>query len=187
MADKKPIYQPWNEDEFQSGMRTRRLNYIQKWMYRSLLQSAFYHPTRPFLPLDDETLWVLAGARDLEHWIENKASVLKCFQYHPTDPSLIRHDRVCHDWQRLVDYRKKMSDMGKLSGEARRTFNPSSTDDEPEVNSGSAHDEQTKRNDTILNLNDKRVGEEKKLNPPSQALYDYADKIAGLPILKGRQ
>ena len=58
----KPDYQPWNEEEFQADVFVRGMNWMQKHFYRALLQAAFFHSTRPYLPADDEVLWVLAGA-----------------------------------------------------------------------------------------------------------------------------
>lgn len=156
MVDKKPLYQPWNEDEFQSGRPARSMNHIQKWMYRALLQSCFFCQTSPFIPDDDKVLWVLAGCGSPAEWKENREAVLgDWFDPHPDNPGLISHHRVLKDWKRLTDYRDKMKEMGKKSAEARATFNVGSTQVERTLNVGSAHVEQKKRKETIRDVEGK--------------------------------
>lgn len=160
MYEKKPLYQPWNEEEFQSDFRVRGMSSTQRWMYKSLLQSAFFHETRPYLPRDDEVLWILSGAGSIEEWLRNKEPVLKCFTATPDNPELIQNKRVCKDWNRLTEYRTKMAEMGKQSASAKRTFG-----------GRSRQVVQKKVNDT--NINDMEEKGEENLSP----LQTYSDKI----------
>lgn len=129
MADssKKPLYQPWNEEEFQADVFVRGMNHMQRWMYRCLLQSSFFFTTRPYLPIDDKVLWVLAGCENRAQWEASKTEVLERFTPVDGNPSLMENKRVTADWGRLAAARDKMSELGQRSAAARSTFNGGST------------------------------------------------------------
>jgi len=57
---KKPSYMPWNEDAFWGDMGVRAMTALQCWIYRTLLQTSFFCATRPYLPNNNNQLWVLA-------------------------------------------------------------------------------------------------------------------------------
>src|SRR5579863_7039208 len=46
-ANSKPMYQPWNEEEFQADVFVRGMTWLQRHLYRALLQASFFHGTRP--------------------------------------------------------------------------------------------------------------------------------------------
>src|ERR1051326_6359463 len=99
-------------------------------MYRSLLQSAFFHETRPCLSNNDDDLWVLAGCEDKKQWMANKKVVMKKFS--KCDENLLEQKHLNEDWERLVSKREQMVKLGERSGNARRakaerTFNTRST------------------------------------------------------------
>jgi|SRR5271166_1017473 len=126
-ANSKPMYQPWNEEEFQADVFVRGMTWLQRHLYRSLLQAMFFHTTRPYLPNDDEVLWVLAGAESPEMWEQNKTKILKRFTACAERPNLLENKRVTADWERLSDARNRMAELGKRSAAARATFNGGST------------------------------------------------------------
>lgn len=150
MYNKKPLYQPWNEEEFLSDVRVRGLTCVQRWMYRTLLQAAFFHSTRPYLPNDDRILWVLAGCESIEQWRANKEFVLELFT--PENESkLLGNKRVIEDWQRLEESREKMAELGRKSAAVKRTFNARSTSNSKRE-SKSERESEGKVNDSPLSL-----------------------------------
>jgi uncharacterized protein YdaU (DUF1376 family) len=148
--NKKPLYQPWNEEEFLSDVRVRGLTCVQRWMYRTLLQAAFFHSTRPYLPNDDRILWVLAGCESLEQWRANRDSVLELFTF-SHDSKLLGNKRVIEDWQRLEESREKMAELGRKSAAVKRTFSARSTS-KRESNSKSERESEVKVSDSPLSL-----------------------------------
>ncbi len=133
-TNSKPLYQPWNEEEFQADVFVRGMTWLQRHLYRSLLCAAFFHGTRPYLPLDDDVLWVLAGAESPEMWDQNKAKILKRFTVCEHDSTLLENKRVTADWNRLFDARKRMSELGQKSAAIRSAFNGGSTAVERKLN-----------------------------------------------------
>lgn len=115
-ANSKPLYQPWNEEEFQADVFVRGMTWIQRHLYRALLQAMFFHGTRPYLPKDDDVLWVLAGAETPEMWEANKARVLKRFRTCDHDDELLENKRVTADWNNLQSYRDVASEQGQTGG-----------------------------------------------------------------------
>ena len=118
----KPLYQPWNEEEFQSDIFVRNMKPIQRWMYRTLLQSMFFHSTRPFLPKDDNLLWMLAGCESKEQWVTHKEAVLSMFVPVEELQDMLQNKRVNEDWKKLMKSRKRYSQMGRESAKKRQTY-----------------------------------------------------------------
>lgn len=115
----KPLYQPWNEEEFQSDQDVRKMDHLEKWMYRSLLQAAFFGPTRPYLPDDNEELWSLAGCESLKQWGKHKAKVLKKFEKFVQDGQrLLKQKRLEMDWKRERERRQTLANIGSKGGKA---------------------------------------------------------------------
>lgn len=112
--NKKPQYQPWNEEEFQSDLFVRVMTPVQRWAYRTLLQASFFHTTRPYLPSDDKVLWILAGCESRNQWDSIKGMILERFAPIEIDGvSLLENKRVTADWKRLQNVREEMSVLGK--------------------------------------------------------------------------
>lgn len=145
-TNKKPLYIPWNDEEFNADPRVRGMNHYQRWMYRSLLQACFWTTDRPNLPNDDEQLWVLAGCESLEEWSQNKDKVLRRFTVVEIEGvSVLQNKRVVADWERLMDVRGRMAEMGQKSAAVRnpntldqipRTLNDGLTTVKPTLNVG---------------------------------------------------
>jgi uncharacterized protein YdaU (DUF1376 family) len=127
---KKPLYQPWNEEEFSSDVRVSRgMNWLQRHLYRALLQSMFYCSTRPYLPDNDGDLWLLADAENLEMWRANKAPILALFEKVEIDgENLLRNKRVLEDWNKLVEIRERMGELGQRSAAVRQGLTAPATD-----------------------------------------------------------
>lgn len=115
----KPKFQPWNDEEFCSDVHVRSMSALPRWMFRSLLQSSFYCTSRPYLPNDDQILWVLAGCDSLQQWLENKEVVLRRFSPVEDHPELLEHKRVSQDWSTVMISRERFSKMGEKSAQAR--------------------------------------------------------------------
>lgn len=116
----KPAYQMWNEDEFSGDLLVSVMTPIQRWMYRTLLQKAFFHKTRPDLPTDDDTLWMLAGCESKSQWDANKNTVLGMFQLGERDGGeVFWQKRLRQDWDRITSKRESMSNAGKRGAETR--------------------------------------------------------------------
>ena len=139
MQNKKPLYQPWNEDAFLSCVFVRGMTAVQRWMYRTLLQSAFFHSTRPYLPKDDRVLWILAGCESKSQWEENKEVVLACFTVAEHDHNLLENKRVTDDWDHLTESRERMSELGQRSVVVRGALNGRSTDVKRALNGRSTY------------------------------------------------
>ncbi len=112
----KPNYQPWNEDAFSGDIMVQSMTYIQKWMYRTLLQKAFFEKYRPDLPADENLLWRMAGCESRNQWDQNKEAVLEMFE---SDGDILFQKRLRQDWERLTEKRENMSNAGK-AGATRR-------------------------------------------------------------------
>lgn len=119
MANKKPLYQPWSEEEFLSDLFVQHMTHVQRWIYRTLLQSAFFCSTRPNLPDDDGVLWMLAGCENRQQWEENMEIVRARFM--PTDlrgQKVLVNKRLQSDWRRLECRRKEYTDRARKAGKA---------------------------------------------------------------------
>jgi Protein of unknown function (DUF1376) len=113
----KALYQPWNEDEFVSGSGVQYMTSLEAWMYRTLLQKAFFCPTRPYLPDDDNVLWRMAGCENKEQWKENKRAVLKNFQkFSENGQKLLKQARLEIDWNREQKRRQVLANNGRKGG-----------------------------------------------------------------------
>ena len=118
----KALYQPWNEEEFNGDFLVQQMNQMEKWMYRSLLQAAFFCATRPYLPDDDKQLWRLAGCDDAKTWGKHKAKVLKMFQkFREGDLKLLCQKRIQIDWNREQERREVLSKKGLKGAEAKKS------------------------------------------------------------------
>ena len=100
-----PQYHCWSENDFQADRQVQRMSYPARRLYRALLQAAFTCPTRPYLPADDEELYLLAEADDLEYWILHKEPVLKMFTPFKGEggEDLLERKRLTRDWQQMTE------------------------------------------------------------------------------------
>lgn len=115
----KPLYQPWSEEEFVADQFVRAMKSMERWMFRTLLQQAFFCSTRPYLPDDEDQLWMLAGCDYREQWDENKTRVLKMFsKIQRRGVHLLKQKRVELDFRRERKHRQKLASNGHKGGKA---------------------------------------------------------------------
>lgn len=125
-----PPYQFWVEREFWGDVYVSRgMNYMQRHLYRALLQAAFHCSTRPYLPTSDDELWILADAGTKENWLENKNAIMVKFQLVKVKGTDVwSHKRLMRDWIKLLEYSEKQSKRRK-----KETVENDKTAAEPEV------------------------------------------------------
>ena len=116
----KPLYQPWSEEEFVSDFNVRNMTHLQRWMYRSLLQSMFFCSTRPYLPDSDSVLWMMAGCESKQQWTENKKEILKNFTKLTKDGhKMLSQKRVELDYAREQNRREVLKEKGSKGGRSK--------------------------------------------------------------------
>lgn len=110
-----PPYQFWCEREFWGDVHVSRgMNWMQRHLYRALLQAAFHCSTRPYLPTSDDELWILADAGTKENWLENKSAIMVKFQLVKVKGvEFWSHKRLMRDWIKLLEYSEKQSKRRK--------------------------------------------------------------------------
>jgi hypothetical protein len=131
----QPPYQFWHEPDFWADeCVSRGMTFMQRHLYRALLQAAFYCSTRPYLPISDHELWKLADAGSLENWIQNKDAILIKFQKTTVrSVEVLSHKRLMRDWIKLIQGSEKQSKRRK--GKATNRSKPTSGK-EPSENDG---------------------------------------------------
>jgi hypothetical protein len=118
-AKRKPLYQPWNEEVFRADLHVGAMTPTQRWIYRTLLQAAFFHSTRPYLPDDDAQLWLLAGCESRKQWERNKDVVRAMLT--PIEVAgvpVLSQKRLLADWQRIEEKRQALAEAGRKGGKA---------------------------------------------------------------------
>ena len=184
-SNSKPLYQPWNEEEFQADVFVRGMTWLQRHLYRSLLQAMFFHTTRPYLPNDDDVLWVLAGAETPEMWEENKTKILKRFTVCSESPHLLENKRVTADWDRLTDARSKMAELGQRSAVVRKALHGSAQPTRPVLTSTErTFDERSNDSRTYVrrSCNDARTTPEQGIDIVSEEKKSE-EKISNSPAM----
>jgi hypothetical protein len=117
---RKPLYQPWNEEAFRADLQVGAMSPTQRWIYRTLLQAAFFHSTRPYLPDEDAQLWLLAGCESPRQWERNKDVVRAMFATVEIDGvRLLSQKRLLVDWDRLEEKRQMLSENGRRGRKAQ--------------------------------------------------------------------
>jgi len=125
-AKRKPLYQPWNEEAFRADLHVGAMTPTQRWMYRTLLQAAFFHSTRPYLPDDDAQLWLLAGCESPKQWERNKDVVRLMFiPVEVAGARLLSQKRLLSDWNRIEEKREALAEAGRKGGKANAKLEPS--------------------------------------------------------------
>jgi uncharacterized protein YdaU (DUF1376 family) len=121
----QPPYQFWHEADFWSDQCVSRgMTFMQRHLYRALLQAAFYCSTRPYVPNNDDELWKLADAGSLDNWMQNKAAILVKFQeIEVKGVKVFSHKRLMRDWRKLVAGSESQSKRrkGKQSKKGKST------------------------------------------------------------------
>jgi hypothetical protein len=116
-----PLFQQWWEQNLQDDVVYQSMDWLQKLLYRCLLQRAYVCETQPHVPDDDLALMVLSGAKDMEMWQSNKEIILRKFQSIEQDGvKLLRQKRLEADWLEVQNRRdclsQKRSQSGRIGG-----------------------------------------------------------------------
>ena len=99
----EPVYLCWVETDFMGDRAVLRMTPHQRLMYRQLCQVAMFCSTRPYLPDDDNELYLLADADSLDHWKVNREAVLIKFHQEEIDGKpMLAHRRILYDWDRIL-------------------------------------------------------------------------------------
>lgn len=124
-----PSYICWHENDFMGDRAVIRMTPHQQLMYRSLCIVARFCETRPYLPDEDNELWLLADADSLEHWKANREAVLVKFHKEiVAGKPMLSQRRVVTDHEAYQQWLNQKSRAGKASANSRqRALNGLST------------------------------------------------------------
>jgi uncharacterized protein YdaU (DUF1376 family) len=121
MSSPSPEYICWHENEFRADRAVVRMQPHQRLMYRALCQVARYCETRPYLPDDDNELYILADADSIDHWKANREAILVKFQSATVDGKpMLTHKRVLADAAQYEEWLAQKRGAGKASADSRR-------------------------------------------------------------------
>jgi uncharacterized protein YdaU (DUF1376 family) len=122
MSTPSPKYICWFENDFMADRVVIRMTPHHRLMYRALCQVARYIETRPYLPDDDNELYLLADADSLEQWKANREAVLVKFSRVTIDGKpMLAQKRVLKEAAKYDEFVESRSKAGKASAEARST------------------------------------------------------------------
>jgi uncharacterized protein YdaU (DUF1376 family) len=136
--DFKPFWIKWDETAHLSDYAVLRMTPHQRLMYRNLIITSYYCSSRPYLPDDDEVLWLMADADTLEHWKANRQAIMVKFtQFVDSNGKrLLSNKRVLEEWEELeASLEQKKSAAAKSVAARRRraaTEEPLPAEAEPE-------------------------------------------------------
>jgi hypothetical protein len=124
--------------------------------YMMLLHEAYFCSTRPYLPDDEEELWLMAYCESREEWESIKEDVLGMFDKKVVDGvNVLANKRLERDWEHLQEIRDVRAEAGRKGGLAKAKQMPSSTKQNvasKEVSKGREVSEEEK--DTDMKLKD---------------------------------
>jgi len=121
MSTPSPEYICWHENEFMADRAVVRMRPHQRLMYRALCQVARYCETRPYLPDDDNELYILADADSIDQWKANREAILVKFQKVTVDGKpMLAHKRVLADAAQYEEWLAQKRGAGKASADSRR-------------------------------------------------------------------
>jgi hypothetical protein len=153
MSTHKALYQPWREEAFRADEYVQSLSHIQQWMYRSLLQAAFYCSERPYLPDDDARLWSLAGCESREQWDQHKEAVRARFTPIELDgQKLLSHKKLIEDWDRALKTQLARAESGRKGGLSHHSETTPSVASETESGREDKRKEINKRSKQVTSL-----------------------------------
>ena len=120
MTESKGIYQPWSHEEFMADRRVRRMSPTAVKTYMMLLHEAYICSTRPYLPDDEDELFLMAFCESQEEWDSVKEVVLGMFEKKTVDGvKVLSNKRLERDWAHLQEIRGVRSEAGKKGGLAK--------------------------------------------------------------------
>jgi hypothetical protein len=117
----KPLFQPWNEEEFWADVHVQNMPRIAAHLYKALCNAAFFCSTRPYLPTSDEELCMHSRAESMEQWLQYKSVILKMFtRTNVKGKRLLKRERIVQDWEKLLAKRESFLERSKKANEAKR-------------------------------------------------------------------
>src|SRR5437764_11038302 len=93
----RPAFQLWYEQNHEADFIVLQMNWLQKLLYRCLLQTSFVCESAPYIPNNDDVLWILAGAENREMWQREKPLIMDKFEAFIDEQGLLRHKRLESD------------------------------------------------------------------------------------------
>lgn len=102
-----------------------QMNWLQKLLYRSLLQQIFVCETTPYVPNNDNILWRLAGAENLEMWVKEKPLIMEKFEIFDDEEGrpMLKHKRLERDYCEIKKLQattsEKRSEAGRRGAAAK--------------------------------------------------------------------
>lgn len=119
-SKQQPDYIMWFEPDFWADRQVVRMNPLQRALYRTLLQSAFWCSTRPDLPNNDDQLCQLADAENRDVWLQNRDAVLAKFFSDTVDGQTVwAHKRLRKEWQIFIDSVQRNRERASKGGRAK--------------------------------------------------------------------
>ena len=130
--DFKPLYIPWYETEFQADRIVKRMTSRQRAFYRNVLMDCYFGNERPYLPTDDDELWLIADADTKQEWLDNKALIMTKFtEISRNGELLLSNKRVMEEWQIIEDFLAQKKKAGLASAAGRRRQNGATSVQQP--------------------------------------------------------
>jgi uncharacterized protein YdaU (DUF1376 family) len=121
------VYEPkylywWQKDFSADPYVSRVMRSLHRHFYRALIIESCFNSCRPYLPNDDEQLWMLADAESPEQWLAHKDVVMRKFTL-TADGKYWQHKRVLADWQLMLDAHAKNVEKGRKGGKKKASNN----------------------------------------------------------------
>jgi hypothetical protein len=118
----KPKYICWWEENFAASPRVnRRLDWLERHIYRALCIQANFCASRPYLPVQDSELALLADV-PAQVWDDHKENILAMFtKYDDPDTEEIlgwSSERILDDWQKQMGKHEELVEQGRKGGRA---------------------------------------------------------------------
>jgi uncharacterized protein YdaU (DUF1376 family) len=120
---KKPNFQKWDEQSF--TIDTTHLDWLDRLLYRALLQKAWYISARPNLPDNDAELRKVLGGVPEDIWKEHKTAVRSMFRTASVNgAAVLTQKRLQEDWGSLEAYRTQQAEFGKKAHAEKKDVAP---------------------------------------------------------------
>jgi len=112
----RPRFVYWWPDHFTGDPYVSRvMRPLHRHFYRALIIESFVNSWRPYLPNDDQELWMLADAESAEQWLAHKDVVMRKFTL-TEDGKLWQHKRILADWETALKGKERDRENGRKGG-----------------------------------------------------------------------
>ncbi len=100
--------------------KVRRMSPTAVKTYMMLLHEAYFCSTRPYLPDDEEDLYLMAYCENREEWASVREDVLGMFEPKTVNGvKVLSNKRLERDWEHLQEIREMRSEAGRKGGLAK--------------------------------------------------------------------